>query len=315
MSTSSFRSRVSQLQGESLELRSALNLLADSGDPSRGRTLYVDAVDGADGNDGLSWERPKLTMASAFTSVKSGETIRFRGKITEQINTPAQVFDVTVIGDANRHRHADVTPVDPYGKTHGASWATVGTPVATTPLVTVRNQGWRFINILFDAPADDACVELYSDAGASNDERDGSHASFISCRFVDGQEGILSTGGQANVLIDGCIFKGLTTAVKCASTGVRINQYWMIRNNHFINNTNHISSSFSYSNIRDNTFGVKTTTGINTKANSNQGSDNVVGPGNVLYGTYSIAQGYTPATADVWAGNFNIAGITAANPA
>lgn len=316
MGTSSFRSRVAGLQGESLELRSALATLSDVADPSRGRTLYVDAVDGADGNDGLSWERPKLTMASAFTSVKSGETIRFRGKVKEQISTPVQVHDVTIIGDSPRHRHADVQPVDPYGKSHGASWATPDSPTATTPLLNVRQQGWRFVNILFDAPSDDACVELTSDAGSGNDERDGSHAAFYDCRLVDGQTGILSTGGQANVLVDGCTFKGLTTAILCGSTAIRVNQYWDIRGNRFLNNTNHVKSSFNFSTITDNVFGNFTTTSIKTTENAGQGGDNVICR-NALAGTYSNAGGYTGAASDEWGGNYNsiAGGVTAADPA
>jgi hypothetical protein len=267
----------------------------------QGTVWYVDAVDGLDGNDGLSWERPLLTMNEAFQTdrITSGDTILVRGKIQEQINTPAQVFDITVIGAANRPRHADVTPVDPDGRTHGATWAPAASPTATVPNLTVRNQGWTFVNLLFDGPSDDGCVELYADAGAGNDERDGSHASFIGCKFANGQDGIRDVGGTTNVLVSNCQFNNLTNAIITISTGVRVPQYWTIEDSVFQNNTNHIRISNNYGVIRNNLFGKFTTTSIKTTEVSSQGGDNVIAF-NALGGTYSIAGGYTGASSDQW---------------
>lgn len=285
--------------------RDFAELLADGFDQVgvlQGTVWYVDAVDGRDGNDGLSWERPLLTMNEAFQTdrVVSGDTIVFRGKIKEQLSTPAQVFDVTVVSAATRPRHADVTPVDPDGRTHGATWTTPDSATATTPLLVVRNQGWRFINVLFDGPADDACVELFSDAGAGNDERDGSHASFYGCKFANGQDGIRDVGGTTNVLVSNCQFNALTNAIITISTGVRVPQYWTIEGNKFINNTNHIRISSNYGVIGpDNIFGKFTTTSIKTTEVSSQGGDNVIF-GNALGGTYSNAGGYTGASSDQW---------------
>ena len=84
-----------------------------------GTTYYVDAYDGDNNNDGRAWATPFLTMAAAFAVLSSGDTIRFRGKVTEQLTTPVQVFDVTVIGDANRPRHADARRVwHPFRRAH-----------------------------------------------------------------------------------------------------------------------------------------------------------------------------------------------------
>lgn len=265
----------------------------------QGNVHYVDAVDGSNGNDGLSWDRPLLTMAQAFTNVTSGDVIVPRGKVKEQINTPAQVFDVTIISPATRPRHADVTPVDPDGRTHGFTWTTPDSPTATTPLLTVRNQGWRFVNLLFDGPSDDGCVELYSDAGSGNDERDGSHASFIGCKFANGQDGIRDAGGTTNVLVSNCQFNNLTNGIITTSTSVRVPQYWTIEDNVFVNNTNHVRISSNYGVIRNNIFGKFTTTSIKTTEVSSQGGDNVIAF-NALGGTYSISGGYTGASSDQW---------------
>ena len=282
----------------------------------QGTVHYVDAVDGANGNDGLSWERPLLTMAQAFTNCTSGDTIIFRGKVLEQINTPVQVHDVTIIGAAPYPRHADTQPVDPDGRTHGASWQPPASPTATTPLLGVRQQGWRFINILFDGPADDACVELLSTGGSGNDERDPSHAQFIGCKFANGQDGILDTGGSHHVLVQGCEFNALTTAIKTASTGVRVPSYWTVEDNIFINNTNHIDVSSNFGVFRRNVFGKFTTTALKTTTVSSQGGDNVI-TDNLLGGTYSNGGGYTGASSDQWFGNRAdvSGGITQGDPA
>ena len=312
----SFRSEVNRLQGESLELRKVLSKWAGRDADPTGTTYYVDAYDGINGNDGKSWERPFLTMAKAFTSVASGDTIYFRGKVLEQLTAPVQVHDVTVIGASNRSRHADSAPADPTGKSHGASWQPPASPAATTPCVKVLQQGWTFANFLFDAPADAAAVQLHSDDGSGNAERDASHASFYNVKFANGQSGIECTGGQSHVLVDDCEFNALTNGIKGMDTGVRIPSYWDIRDSRFVNNTNHVITSLSFSVIKGNTFAKHTTDGIQAKYNSSQGEYNTVW-GNYLSGTYSISGGYTPAANDEWAGNFNSlsGGITAADPA
>lgn len=290
----------------------------DSGlGPIRGDVYYVDAVDGAAGNDGLSWSRPILTMATAFTKVKSGDTIVVVGKVKEQINAPVQVHDVTIIGAAPRTRHADTQPVDPSGRSHGATWTTPDSPTATTPLLLVRNQGWRFVNMLFDGPSDDACVELFADAGSGNDERDGSHASFINCKFANGQEGIKDTGGTHHVLVSGCEFNALTTAILTASTGVRVPSYWTVEDSIFVNNTNHIKVSMAYGAFRNNLLGKYTTSSLVTIQVSAQGEHNMIF-GNQFFGTYDISSGYSGAATDNWAGNYaaGVSGaVTASDPA
>lgn len=309
----SFRDDVRGLRGESLELRKVLEGVNQGADPT-GTSYYVDAYDGQDGNDGKSWTRPFLTMDAAFDAITSGDTIFFRGKVLEQLQTPVQVHDVTVVGASNRPRHADASPADPTGKSHGASWQPPTSPTAETPLVEVRQQGWTFVNILFDAPADAAAVQLTSDAGSGDAERDASHASFYGCKFVGGQSGIETSGGQAHVLVSDCEFNALTNGIECLDTGVRVPQFWHITRSKFQGNTNGIRSSFEKSVIDYNHFDPDHTVKIDAQYNSGQGGNNLVGPGNFLGGTYEHA-GYQDATGDEWAGNFNAAGITTANPA
>lgn len=201
-----------------------INLLAPGG-----AVYFVDANVAASG-DGLTWGGAFKTMAEAFAVIASGDTIVFRGKIKEQLTTPVQVFDVTIRGAGNRPRHADSTPDGGQNATN--TWAAPDAPAATTPLVKVLQQGWRFENILFAGPADAASIMLYRDAGAGDAERDASHAEIVGCRFASGQDGIEQYGGLYNVLVRDCSFHDLTGYVfKNGNVGVANPGAWQILNN------------------------------------------------------------------------------------
>jgi hypothetical protein len=187
------------------------------------RDWFVDATASASGglgidtNAGRSWAAPFLTMSKAFTSVRSGDRIFFKGKVREQLTTPVQVFDVTIIGSGNRPRHADSAPAN--GDFASNTWTTPGSPAATTPLVKVLQQGWRFVNVLFAGPTDAACVLLFRDNGAGDAERDASHAEFVNCRFASGQDGIEQSGGAGHVGIYHSFFTSLTGVAIKHTTG------------------------------------------------------------------------------------------------
>lgn len=209
------------------------NISQLSDDPT-GTTYYVDANNGSDTDTGLSWGTAFATMSKAFTSVASGDTIRFRGKIKEQLTAPVQVFDVTVIGEGNRPRHADSTPDGGQDATN--TWAAPDSPTAATPLVKLLQQGWRLVNILFAGPTDAACVLLYRDGGAGNAERDASHTEIWNCRFASGQDGVEDSGGCGHVGIYASYFTDLTGVALKQTTGAGIGQpyfRWDVRDNRF----------------------------------------------------------------------------------
>lgn len=307
----SLRNRFRNLQHVAPRLRDVLDEVA--GDTNYGNTYFVDPNTGADGRTGDSWETALDTMEEAFTRLSSGDTIFFRGKVKEQVTAPVQVFDVTIIGAANRPRHADAAPV---GSESAASWVPPDSPTSSTPLLKVLQQGWTVANCLFDAPSDAAAILLSSTGGSGDAERDATHFSAVGVKFANGQSGIEDTGGTHHLLIDDCEFNALTNGYKCNSTGIRVPSYNTIRDSYFVNNTNHIVSSMNYSVLHGNTLIKHTTTAINLAANSSQGEYNSVW-GNALGGTYSIAGGYTPGANDEWGGNFNSlsGGVTAADPA
>jgi hypothetical protein len=266
---------------------------------------------GNDGAPGDNPDEPLLTMARAFQLLESGAVIHFTGDIKEQLSAPDGIFDVTIIGEGTRPRHADAhTGNNGYS---AATWKSPAVPAATTALLTVRQQGWRFANILFACPSDDAALDFIRDAAAGDLERDSSHAAVLGCRFAGAGLAGIKISGTENVfdlLIKGNIFNDLTTAITAGAFCHR----FIIEDNRFDLNTNHIVASLTDSFILNNVMGQFTTLSIDLTGG---GGHNVITK-NYLSGTYGIGGGYVKSNAnDEWAGNFNslAGGITAADPA
>lgn len=271
---------------------------------------YVDANNGDDDNGGSRWGDAFATIGAALAVCGEGDTIMLSGKFREELTLTNTIGGVHFLGAAVRlPAHAD----SPWPS--GASWLPPASPTAATPLIKVRSQGVTFENILFDCPVDAAAILLQRNALSGDSEYDGSHAHIINCRFTSGQSGIENDGGCGFVIVEGCRFYDLTDGIKCLNTAVAVPLRWIIRNNEFLTNTNHIQSSFSQSVIRGNTFMNHTTCAINPAYNSSQGSLNVIW-GNYLSGTYQDVD-YVPGTNNEWAGNFNSlsGGVTAIDPA
>jgi hypothetical protein len=243
----------------------------------QGTVHYVD-TNVTTGGDGTSWGTAFKTMAAAFAALASGDTIVFRGKVLEQLETPAQVFDVTVRGMGNRPRHADSTPDG--GQEAACSWTEPVAEEAGEPLVRVMQQGWRFENILFYSGDDNASIELYRDAGAGDAERDASHASIVGCRFASGYRAIHDTGGCYNVLVEDCTFVSMTDACILGAGNIGAGQgLWVIRNNRFTEFVNGVKIQALSCLITGNTFTdgeTPTTTYVLSTLNGGTGTNNMV---------------------------------------
>lgn len=301
---------VRDYRGMSPRLRSALSGL-DSLDQRPGTIHYVDAYGGADGSNGRSWDSAMLTMGEAFDRVASGDTIYFKGNVTEQLSTPVQVFDVSIVGVGPKPRHVDSAPV---GGESGASWRPPGSPAATTPLLKIQQQGWNLVNFLMDGPSDAASVQLFRDGGAGDDERDASHATLLGMKIVNGSIGVQDSGGCGQFLLEDCEFFNNTTDL-AHTTGAGIGQPWLystIRRCRFRAGTNGVILPTQGTVIE----GCHFAAGYTEKIDLSGGvGSNIVGPGNALGGTYSNAGGYTAGTNDDWVGNFIAGGVTTADPA
>jgi hypothetical protein len=276
-----------------------------------GSVWYVDGNLGNAASNGKSWSTALLTMADAFNRMATGDTIFFKGNIREQISTPAGIFAGKIIG-VGRPRHADAhTTNNGY---HAPTWKVPSVEVTTTPLLTIRQQGWELYNILFDGPSAAAAVQLFRDAGADDAEDDASHAVIQGCKFVTGQNHVEVKGGLSQCEIYDNMFFGATAAsfIETVGAGVGTNNYHRVMRNHFHNNISHIDCGMNYASIADNIFGKFTTVGVDLRT----GSENVV-VRNALYGTYSNVGGYYAGTNDEWGGNYNSTsgGVTASDPA
>lgn len=275
-----------------------------------GTHYWVHGNLGSDGNSGKSPSSPFLTMDKAFDVIASGDTIHFSGNIREQLTSPAGIFDITIIGEANQPRHGDAhTTNNGYA---AATWKGPTSPASATPLLTIQQQAWTLINILFDGPSDAAAVQLFRDGGAGDAERDASHAHILGCKFVAAQNHIEVKGGLSQVVIERNLFFGATadSLLETVGAGIGTNNYFRILDNHFHNNDSHIDVALNYATIKGNTFGKWTTIAVDLSG----GSENIVW-GNYLYGDYDNAG--APGTNDEWGGNFNslTGGVTAADPA
>jgi hypothetical protein len=267
-----------------------------------GKIYHVDPANGRAGNDGFGWETACLTMAAAFAKLESGDTIYFKGKVIEQISTPVEVFDVTIIGVGNRPRHIDGTAKA--GSESTAMWTTPAVPVTTTPLCTVRQQGWRFINILFAGPSAKSCVQLFRDAGEGDAERDGSHAEFYNCRFASGMDGIEQSGGCGHVGVYGCFFTSLTGfAIRSTGgAGVGYPIRWELISNRFLDNVNCVKIPAIGWNVIDNSF-MTTTTEVLDLTNADAAAANNVVVGNrfnILAADFDPTGKVRGSATDVW---------------
>lgn len=269
---------------------------------------------GADVNEGKSWVKAFLTMAECFTHIASGDRVHFRGNVREQIDTPAGVFDVTVIGHGNRPRHADAHGAHTtYGGYSSATWKAPATPTAGTPLVRVRQQGWRFINVLFVGSSSDttSCVRLFRDAGSGDAEDDASHAEFVGCRFAGGLYGIEDHGGCANVGIYACTFQQFSNsgdiAIKSTvGAGVGTLWGWEIEGNRFLANETDISAGLSNAIIVDNHFMLTALSVTNTVAISLTGTNNWIAR-NHMHGASDhngVNARFVLGSGDMYAGNY-----------
>lgn len=279
----------------------------------QGNVWYVDA--NVTGGDGKSLTTAFSTMQAAFNALASGDTIYFRGKIREQLVTPANVFDVSVIGLGNRPHHADSTPNG--GQKAANTWAAPASPVAGQALVRVIQQGWRFENILFAGAAGIASINFVRNADAGDLERDASHGIVRGCRFA----GVASTdfgikfGGTSfteivnNTMIEDNDFVSCATAIGLHSANLAT--VAKVIGNRFQTCTNDIVGVGYACRIIGNVMSLAPTKCINFTGET--GNNQV--HGNYLPGTYANGTLYAPATGDNWNGNYASTGVTAAVPA
>lgn len=198
-----------------------------------GNVWFVNPNSGNDGNGGKTWRGALATMAAAFARLHSGDTIYFVGNIREQLVAPTKVFDVSIIGAGNRPRHADTHPAG--SELAASTWRLPLAGGTNSPLLTVRDAGWRVENFLMAGHASNACILLMrtSESPDAELEQNASHFEAHGIRFASGRDGVEQSGGMYNVGIFDCDFHDLTGyAIKhTAGAGIADPYRWQIKRN------------------------------------------------------------------------------------
>lgn len=240
------------------------------------------------------------SFAALKPQLQSRDIIILGGVLKEQAVAPA-VYDVLVLGAANKGRQATSGGVPTGG---GASWLAPASPAATTPLIRVVAQGWRFENIQFAPVAASACITF--DRRETTAIPDSSHSLVKGCYFSAGGAGGIGIEGieVKRLFVEDCDFEGLGTAIKStAGDGIAQPQFWQIVKNNFLYNTNDVIAALDKSLIYKNIFFGTNPVEGNQRLKLDGGS----GRNRVLLNHFSdiaadvtIAKGYKAGTDDVW---------------
>lgn len=241
------------------------------------------------------------TFTELAPNLRSRDLIYLSGVLKEQATTPVGVFDVTILGAANRPRQATNSGVPTGG---GASWLSPASP-SRDPLLAVIEQGWTIQNIQMAPPASESCIRFRRRESAT--VPDGSHGKVLDCYF--------STGGAAGngvdvteckrILIENCDFEALGTGTAILNTadgGVAQTNYGVIRGNRFQRgNAGDIIVAGNNYLIQNNIFYAKFAVEGGYRIDLNGGALNMVIDNYVADIDITIALGFRKGSAgDIW---------------
>lgn len=276
--------------------------------------LATNPHQGSNSNSGRSPNNAFATIAKALSVVDSYDIVILSGVFREQVVAPVGPYDITIVGASNDPRQATSSGVATGG---GASWLAPASPAATTPLIRVISQGWRFVNLQMAPVAASACITF--DRRETAAIPDSSHGAVENCYFTTGGASafaieIIETKRNR---IENNVFEAQTgasgTAIKgTAGLGIATSSHNTIRNNRFVQNINDINCQMNFSLIEKNVFFSTNPieAGIRIKLDGGTGRNRVLlNQFSDIAADVVIAKGYTPATGDVW--NNYVAGTAA----
>lgn len=247
---------------------------------------------------------------TTFTELKpnlaSRDLIYLSGVLREQAVAPDGIFDVAILGAANKPRQATSGGTPTGG---GATWMPPASgAVASTALLELTRQGWIVENISFTPHTSSPGILLTR--SATVDLVDSSHARFVNCLFAgqggSGQVGIQEANGSGQSEVSGCKFMQLASAMLSVATGAAVPFSWNIHDNIFNQNTNDIKMSLNWSTIQRNNFMTAgsgaTNKVISTTFISAQGGNNFIIDNQFNNTEAQIApgSGFTGASSDLW---------------
>lgn len=245
------------------------------------------------------------TFAQIKPNLKSKDVIILGGVLREQAVTPLGVFDVTIMGAANQPRQATNGGVPTGG---GASWLAPTSPVATTALIRVIEQGWSFENIQFAPVAASNCIEFDREETALIP--DSSHGLVTGCYFSTGGAAGHGIGmkGVKKIVIENNLFEALTGAGGHAIHEILIGavsvcSHCIIRGNKFMQNANDIRVAAGQFNlVEKNVFYSTNPVTVGNRVNLNGGINNAVLDNSFkdVAVDITIAKGYDPGVTGQW---------------
>lgn len=233
-------------------------------------------------------------------NLRTRDLIYISGVLREQAVAPLGVYDVKIVGAADRPRQATSSGTPTGG---GATWLAPTSPVAATPLLELREQGWEIENVFFNGPTDAACVKMHCEETATYP--DASHLTLRNCRLGGGFIGLEDYGGASDVLIEDCSFEDMAgvggAAIKVTNQGIRIPSRWLIQRCRILPCVNGIIGAFVDSVFRDNSIAKSTTVTMNL-ASGNTGLRNfiVFNTFNIAAADFDPAGGVTGNATDTW---------------
>ena len=262
---------------------------------------------GSDANNGLSPTTPLATMARAFALIYNttgtqyveqvGATIVLIGTIREQVTAPI-VKNVTIVGASPQPYQGTDSGAD--NGAGCACWLAPTSPTASTPLLTIVEQGWVLRNIMFGTVASTPSVRFKGLETAAFP--DASHAIVDGCMFAT--QGLTAEDGIGGYNLYNCrftnnTFQGLSgTAIKGEDVSIRTPASNVIEGNFFRECANAINMPMNYGRIVGNFFKDVTTLQIDINA----GADNFVSLNffDKTQANISIAQGFVGNASDIW---------------
>lgn len=270
------------------------------------KVWYVDGTNGDDNDTGESENQAFATIQQAVDSVSSFDWIQvLPATYTENI-------DVPLSGGAR-----SVTLAGYYNGLRSENRATILGTGASDEIIDVRAQGWRITGFRIAVAAANAGIRLrHTDAAEASGSSVAPYTTIDNNLFYASLYGIHYDGAPHSVHIAHNEFLSNTTAIYQASTGIKAAGNWVIRDNFFNGNTNHINhagGTFGNGMIINNQFSNGATRNIWFVA----GNNNTV-TGNSFGGAYTQAGGYyagTGGTSNLWAGNHIEGGLSTTVPA
>lgn len=263
---------------------------------SAGRYVFVDMRSGVPAGDGSSATSPLTSMDTAIANAQDNDIICFIGVVRSQLVAPLGVQGVRILGCYGGNVRDD----DAAKWTYPASGA-----VAGKALIEILEQGWEFHRFLMTPETTaGACIKAHRAENATYP--DSSHFIVNRMRFVGTGYGIEDVGGNHHYIVQDSEFQSMTRAITCTSTAIAVPLRNTIRRNKFMQNTNDIATSLSYSLIEKNVFFTAgsgaTNKVVSTTFNAVQGGNNMIllNQFNNTEAEIAPGSGFTGAATDVW---------------